>query len=78
MSCQFRDAFGAPGTGAHSIRFLDTAIFDYVLTIIGAMVLTKVTGIPLVLTTIGLLVLGIVLHMLVCLRTGTEVWLFGK
>jgi hypothetical protein len=70
--------FGVPGTGAHSYRFLGTAIVDYALTIIGAMVLSKVTGIPLVLTTIGLLVVGIILHMAVCLRTGTEIWLFGK
>ena len=78
MSCAYKYALGVPGEGVHSTRFLGTALFDYIGTILGAMLLSKVTGIPLVLTTIGLLVLGIILHMVFCLRTGTEVWLFGK
>ena len=78
MSCPYKYALGVPGQGVHSYRFLGGALFDYVATIIGAMVLSKVTGIPLVLTTIGLFVLGIILHMAFCLRTGTELWLFGK
>jgi hypothetical protein len=78
MSCKYKYALGIPEEGVHSTRFLGTALFDYVATILGAILLSKVTGIPLVLTTIGLLVLGIVLHMAFCLRTGTEVWLFGK
>ena len=61
-----------------SLEIMGTALFDYVATIIGAIILSKVTGIPLVLTTIGLFVLGIILHMAFCLRTGTEMWLFGK
>jgi hypothetical protein len=78
MSCQYKYALGVPGQGVHSAHFLGTAIFDYVATILGAMLLSKVTGIPLVLTTIGLFILGIILHMVFCLRTGTETWLFGK
>lgn len=78
MSCKYKYALGVPGQGVHSYRFLGSALFDYVATIVGAVILSKVTGIPIVLTTILLFVLGIILHMAFCLRTPTEVWLFGK
>ena len=74
MSCpfkQFRDIFGKPGTGVHSYRILDTAVVDYVMTLAGAVLLTKVTKIPLVLTTILLLVLGIVFHVLFGVNTNS-------
>lgn len=78
MICQYKYLFGVPGQGAHKYRFLGTPIVDYVGTIILAMLLTKFTKIPLVLTTIGMFVLGILLHMVFCLRTGTEIFIFGK
>jgi len=78
MSCPYKYALGVPGEGVHSTRFLGTAVFDYIGTIILAMIVTKFTKIPLVLTTIGMFILGIILHMLFCLRTGTEIWLFGR
>jgi hypothetical protein len=78
MSCQYKYLFGIPGQGIHKYRFLETPIVDYVGTIILAMILTKFTKIPLVLTTIGMFVLGILLHMVFCLRTGTEIFIFGK
>jgi hypothetical protein len=78
MSCAYKHALGVPGEGVHSARFLGTAVFDYIGTIILAMIVTKFTKIPLVLTTIGMFILGIILHMLFCLRTGTEIWLFGR
>lgn len=74
MSCpfkQFKDIIGAPGSGVHSYRFENTAIVDYFVTILLSMLLTKVTKIPLVLTTILLLVLGIVFHMLFGVNTSS-------
>ena len=62
--------FGAPNTGVHSYRFLDTAVVDYILTIVAAAFVTKVTKIPLVITTIILLILGIFLHALFGVNTG--------
>jgi uncharacterized membrane protein YcaP (DUF421 family) len=76
MSCPYKYALGIPGKGIHQYRFLDTAILDYIGSILIAMIITKLTKIPLVLTTIGVFVLGIILHMIFCLKTGTEVWLF--
>jgi hypothetical protein len=67
--------FGVPGTGIHKYRFLDTAIVDYLGSIIIAMLITKFTKVPLVITTILVLLLGILSHYLFCLKTGTEMWL---
>lgn len=75
--CPYKYIFGVPGTGIHQYRFLDTAIVDYIGTIIIAMLVTKFTGIPLVVTTICAFLLGILLHYLFCSKTGTEMWLSG-
>ena len=49
---KFNKIFGTPGKGVHSFRLLNTALVDYVLTLLGAILLTYLTNIPLVLTTI--------------------------
>jgi hypothetical protein len=75
--CPYKYIFGVPGTGIHRFRFLDTAIVDYLGTIVLAMIVTKVTKVPLVISTILMFVLGILFHYLFCLSTGTEMWLFA-
>jgi len=67
MKCPFiayRDIIGKPGEGIHAYKFKGTSIIDFIVTIAGAFLLTYLTDIPLVLTTIGLLILGIFLHIL--------------
>ena len=66
---QYRDIFGKPGTGLHKYKFKGTALFDYGLTIVGAFIVTYFTDIPLVITTIGLLILGILFHKLFGIRS---------
>ena len=68
---KFKDILGVPRTGTHSIRFLDTAVFDYILTILVSCITTYLTSIPLVLTTIIWLLLGIILHILFGVETNT-------
>ena len=75
MSCSYKYIFGVPGQGIHQYRFLDTAIVDYIGSLVIAMIITKFTKVPLVITTIGVLLLGILLHYLFCSKTGTEMWL---
>ena len=44
MSCPFKnysDIFGKPNEGAHSYRFLNLAIVDVILTIIGSFIIAK-------------------------------------
>ena len=68
---KYKNIFGEAGKGVHSYRFLNTALVDYLLTILGAILLTYLTDIPLVLTTIGLLVLGLILHYLFGVNTSS-------
>lgn len=65
----YSEIFGAIGKGAHKHRFLDTAIVDYVLTIVVACLTSYYSKIPLVLTTIMWFVIAIILHALFGVET---------
>ena len=73
--CKYKDIFGVPGTGIHSYRFLDTAIVDYILTIVLAAAFAKATNVPFVISTILMFVLGIVLHAVFCVPTNSTKFL---
>ena len=60
----YKNALGKPNEGLHKYRFLNTAMVDYIMTIIGAIATTAIFKIPLVLTTIGWFVLSIIIHIL--------------
>ena len=68
---KFKDALGVSGKGVHSYKFLNTAIADYVLTILLAVITSYFTDIPLVLTTIFWFIVGIVAHVLFGVNTNT-------
>jgi hypothetical protein len=73
--CQYKHIFGVPGEGVHSMRFMDVALFDYIGTILLAVLTTWATKVPLVITTIFWFVLGIVLHALFCVPTQATIFL---
>ena len=73
---KFKNIFGAPGTGVHKYKFKGTAIVDYFLTIAGAFIITYFTDIPLVITTIGLFLIGIILHYLFGIKTQVLKFIF--
>ena len=73
---KYKNVFGAPGTGIHKYKFKGTAIVDYFLTIAGAFIITYFTDIPLVITTIGLFLIGIVLHYLFGIKTQVLKFIF--
>ena len=69
MSCpldlsKYKNIFGEPGKGLHQYKFKGTAIIDYLATIMIAFIITYFTDIPLVITTILILILGILFHYL--------------
>ena len=72
---QFSKILGIPGKGVHRFRILDVAAVDYFLTLIGALILSYLTQIPLVLSTIGLLILGVILHTLFGIPTNAVKYL---
>ena len=69
---EFKDLFGIKQKGIHSYRFSeDTAIIDYFITIIGCLLLSHFTKVPLVLTTIIVLLFGILVHLLFGVETNS-------
>lgn len=68
---KYSNIFGSPNEGVHSYRFLNVAIVDFVLTILGAIILTYLTDIPLVLSVAGLLITGEIFHYLFGVNTNT-------
>lgn len=73
---QFKNLFGIEKKGIHSYRMInDTPIFDYLITIIGSMMISYFTKIPLVLTTIVVLLVGILVHLLFGVQTNTLTYL---
>ena len=81
MSCPYKHILGVPKEGVHEMRVpgTDTAFVDYVLTLIGAWLLTRVSKnkIPLVFATVLLFLVGEVLHYVFCVPTQTLKFLKG-
>lgn len=78
MYCPFKkysNIFGEVGTGAHSYRLCNVAIVDYILTIIISLITTCITKIPIVITTIFWLLMGLTMHVLFGVQTSTVKWL---
>ena len=76
--CKYKNALGEPGKGIHSYRLGGVAIADVIMTIIGAFFISFVSGWKFIYTTIGLFILGIILHKLFCVNTTIDKMLFGK
>ena len=68
---KYKNIFGQPGKGIHQYKFKGTAIVDYLATILVAFLITYFTDIPLVITTIGLLILGILFHYVFQIKSHT-------
>lgn len=74
--CKYKNIFGKPNTGLHSFRLFGVAMFDVLLTIIAAVVISYIFKFSLLYTTITLFILGIILHRLFCVRTTIDKLLF--
>ena len=72
---KYSKIFGVADEGNHKYKFLKTAIVDYTLTILGACLISFLTGFPLELMTLILLILGIILHILFGIPTHTNKFL---
>jgi len=74
--CKYKNALGVPNEGIHSYRLFGVAIVDVVMTLIGAYLISYFFKYNLLYTTIGLFVLGIILHRVFCVRTTVNKILF--
>jgi hypothetical protein len=81
MSCpfkEFKNIFGKEGEGAHSIRFLNFAIIDIILTIIGAILIGYFFKINILIVLIILIIIAIILHRIFCVNTTLNKMIFGE
>jgi len=76
--CKYKNALGVPGKGIHSYRLGGIAIADVIMTIIGAFIISLISGWKFIYTLIGLFILGIIIHKLFCVNTTIDKMLFGK
>ena len=74
--CKFKDMFGNPNTGLHSIRIFNIAIVDVLLTVALAYIIANVFHTRIYVTLLVLFVSGIILHRLFCVKTTVDKFLF--
>ena len=74
--CKYKYALGVPGKGVHSYRLFGVAIVDVVMTVVGGCLIAWYFKWSYIYTTIGLFILGIILHRLFCVRTTVDKILF--
>lgn len=70
------DIFGKPGEGVHSYRLCGVAIVDLVLAVLLGVAVARGTGISLPAGIVGVLLLGIIVHHVLGVRTAVDRTLF--
>ena len=75
--CKYKNYFGESGKGVHSYRIFNIAIVDVVMTLIGALIISYLSGIKFIWSALGLFILGILLHRIFCVRTTIDKAIFG-
>jgi hypothetical protein len=67
--CKYKNILGTPGKGIHSYRLFGVAIADVILTVLLALIITYLTGKSFMVVLIIVLLLGIILHKLFCIKS---------
>lgn len=78
MLCRYKDIFGEPRKGVHSIRVADFAAVDVILTIVAAAVIAKALKVNVFATFIVLLIMAIIIHRAFCVQTKLNQMIFNK
>jgi hypothetical protein len=66
---KYKHVLGSPNEGIHSVRFMNIAIVDYIMTIILAFIISYFTSIPIAFTTIFVCVVAVLCHVLFGVET---------
>jgi uncharacterized protein YqhQ len=67
--CKYKDILGVPNKGIHSYRLFGVAIVDVIMTFVGALLISYISGYKYVYTLVSFFILGIILHQIFCVRT---------
>lgn len=75
---KYKNLFGEPGTnvGMRKYRIFGIAVFDTLIVLFCAFLLSIIDGYPFWINAIGLFLLGIIVHRLFCVRTAVDKILF--
>ena len=74
--CKYAKSLGEIGKGIHSYRIFNIAYIDVLVTVVVAYGLSKLFRTPFLYTLIAFLILGIIIHRLLCVRTTVDKLLF--
>lgn len=79
LFCEYKEIFGKPNEGAHSLRVLNIAIIDVILTFIVSYVIYKLYPVySYWKITVFMFILAIILHRLFCVNTTINKLIFGN
>jgi len=67
--CKYKDIFGAPGTGFHSTRLFNIAIYDLIATLVIGIPILYYFGYSIIGSIAILMVISYVVHKLFCVDT---------
>lgn len=69
MFCKYKNIFGEPNKGIHSIRFFGFGAIDLITVLFSAWLIAYWVGGYMELIFLGLIILGIIVHKLFCVET---------
>ena len=77
--CKYKNIFGEPGKGVHSIRIFNIAVVDLLATLLVAYAISRIyKKITFLEASVFMLLLGIIFHHLFCVRTTIDKLLFRE
>lgn len=76
--CKYKDIFGKPKEGIHSIRFMNISVIDVFLTILLAIFIKTYmfTETEMSIILLSAFIIGIILHKIFCVKTTIDKLLF--
>lgn len=75
--CDLKNIFGKPKEGAHSIRLLNFAIVDVILTVLAGWIISMIFKVNMLWTVICLFIIGILLHWYFCVDTTLNKFIYS-
>lgn len=77
MLCQYKNIFGKPNTGIHSIRLFNIAFIDLFMTVLAAYIISIYLHTSFFYVLLILLLIAIIAHKLFCVETTINKIIFG-
>jgi ABC-type microcin C transport system permease subunit YejE len=74
--CDYKNMFGAPGDGLHSVRIADIAVVDTVVVLFVVVIVSKLFNLNFFIVLCTVFIIGILSHRLFCVRTTVDKLLF--